>query len=122
MLAYETPQRQVSLNFPTYRSGGGPSHSARPCLMTCDVRELLFFLSLFLHWISFFIFGAAVRSGSVSAGCELSAFRAMRSMSPSVNLLSNEQTNITWRSLRTFWSLSARADLLLDLSGEEVER
>lgn len=101
MLAYETPQRQVSLNFPTYRSGGGPSHSTRPCLMTCDVRELLFFLSVFLHWISFFIFGAAVRSGSVSAGCEVSAFRALRSMSPSVNLLSNEQTNITWRSLRT---------------------
>lgn len=43
MLAYETPQRQVSLNFPTYRSGGGPSHSTRPCLMTCDMRELFFF-------------------------------------------------------------------------------
>lgn len=81
-----------------------------------------FFWSVFLHWISFFIFGVAVRSGSISAGCEVSAFRAPRSMSPSVNLLSNEQTNITWRSLPTFWSLSARADLLPDPSDEEGER
>lgn len=123
MLVCITPPWQVSLNSLTRGWKELSQQHASLISYTSWYEKTFLVLGVSFPEISFlFQQPKVIRSGFFSKACEELAFRVLRSMSPSINLFSKEQTNITWHSLRTFWSLLARADLLLDLSGEEGER
>lgn len=89
MLAYETPQRQVSLNFPTYRSGGGPSHSNQ-ALLDDLWRERT---SLFFEAFSFIGFRSLFLESRLEVGPSQPGVRYRRF-----------ERRVQWVPASTFWA------------------